>query len=90
MLPLDKLNVYSFNHDSILNYKSDLIARQLEAAPKNYSSAEPVSGGKYYRVKKGDTLGGIAKRHGISVSKLKKMNNLKSNMIQINQKLRVR
>ena len=90
MLPLDKLNAYSFNHDSILNYKSDLIARQLEAAPKNYYSAEPVSGGKYYRVKKGDTLGGIAKRHGISVSKLKKMNNLKSNMIQINQKLRVR
>ena len=67
MLPLDKLNAYQANHDTILNYKNDLIARQLEATPKNYTSTTNVSGGKYYRVKKGDTLGGIAKRHGVTV-----------------------
>ncbi len=90
MLPLDKLNAYQANHDTILNYKNDLIARQLEATPKNYTSTPNVSGGKYYRVKKGDTLGGIAKRHGVTVSQLKKWNGLRSNVIQINQKLRVR
>ena len=41
----------------------------------------------HYRVKKGDTLGAIAKRHGITVSSLKKTNNLKSSRLQINQNL---
>lgn len=90
MLPLDKLNAYNVYHDSICNYKNELIARQLEATPKNYTSQSDNSGAKYYKVKKGDTLGGIAKKYGISVSKLKKLNKLHSNIIQINQKLRVR
>jgi membrane-bound lytic murein transglycosylase D len=41
----------------------------------------------HYRVKKGDTLGAIARRHGITVSSLKKTNNLKSSRLQINQNL---
>lgn len=40
-----------------------------------------------YTVRKGDTLGGIGGRFGISVSELKKMNGLKSNNIRIGQKL---
>ena len=43
----------------------------------------------YYTVKSGDTLYSIAKKYGISVDKLKDLNNLKSNMISVNQKLLV-
>lgn len=43
----------------------------------------------YYTVKSGDTLYSIAKKYGITVDKLKDLNNLKSNMISINQKLLV-
>lgn len=41
----------------------------------------------HYKVRKGDTLGAIARRHGITVSSLKKTNNLKSSRININQDL---
>lgn len=43
----------------------------------------------YYNVKSGDTLYSIAKKYGITVDKLKDLNNLKSNMISVNQKLLV-
>ena len=43
----------------------------------------------YYTVKSGDTLYSIAKKYGIAVDKLKDLNNLKSNMISVNQKLLV-
>jgi GH24 family phage-related lysozyme (muramidase) len=46
----------------------------------------------YYTVKPGDTLSGIAAKYGksVTVEKLKKMNNLKSDNIQPGQKLKVR
>ena len=42
-----------------------------------------------YTVKKGDTLGAIARRNGTSVKALKRANGLKSDMIHINQKLTI-
>lgn len=44
---------------------------------------------KYHTVKKGETLSSIAKKYHVSVNNLKKWNNLKSNTIRVNQKLRV-
>ena len=43
-----------------------------------------------YKVKKGDTLSKIAKKHGTTVSKLKKLNNLKSDVIREGQVLIIR
>jgi murein DD-endopeptidase MepM/ murein hydrolase activator NlpD len=43
----------------------------------------------YHRVKKGDTLGAIARRHGVSVEKLCKMNNITTTtVLQIGRALR--
>lgn len=42
-----------------------------------------------YTVKSGDTLSGIATRHGVSVAQLKQWNNLSSNNIKAGQKLKV-
>jgi LysM repeat protein/lysophospholipase L1-like esterase len=54
---------------------------------KNNSTS---SGKKYITVKKGDTLSGIARQQKTSVDKIKKLNNLKSDKLQIGQKLRVK
>lgn len=42
-----------------------------------------------YRVKSGDVLGKIAARYGVSISKIKKWNKLRSDRIDINQKLTI-
>lgn len=41
----------------------------------------------YYIVQKGDTLWSIASKNGISVNKLKEINNLSNNLIKVGQKL---
>ena len=43
----------------------------------------------YYIVKNGDTLYSIARRYNISVDKLKQLNNLNNNIINIGQKLSI-
>ena len=42
-----------------------------------------------YTVKRGDTLGAIGKAYGMSVSSLKSLNDLKSDMIYVGQKLQL-
>ena len=54
------------------------------------SSSKASKGGKYYTVRKGDTLGAIAKRHGTTVKKLTRLNNIKGTKIRAGQKIRVR
>lgn len=49
-----------------------------------------TSSASTYKVKSGDTLSSIATRHGVSVSDLKKWNNLSSNNIQTGQTLKVK
>ena len=53
------------------------------------TTRKPAPKARTYTVKKGDTLGAIARRNGTSVAALKKANRLKSDLIQINQKLTI-
>lgn len=72
--------------------KYNLTQYDKEALAKNAATTVVESENKtasYYRVKKGDTLYSIARRHEISVSKLKKINNLTNNTISIGQQLLV-
>ena len=63
-------------------------------ADKQHPKAVPVpaasdSTSGEYVVKKGDMLGRIAKRHNVTVAALKKANGLRSDRINIGQKLRI-
>lgn len=61
-------------------------------APKTSAPkiSKAVSGpGTLYVVKSGDTLGGIAYRHGVKVDAIRKANNLTGDMIRLNQKLTI-
>ena len=47
-------------------------------------------GNNYYTVKKGDTLGGIARKYGRTIKQLMQWNNLKNaDALRIGQRLRV-
>lgn len=52
---------------------------------EDYVDKGPVS--VTYRVKKGDTLGAIAQKHGVTVSRIMKRNNLSGSLLQIGQTL---
>jgi lipid-binding SYLF domain-containing protein len=61
-------------------------AKQAVAEPKKAASAE--ASGKTYEVRSGDTLLGIAKKHGTTVDDLARLNNIKDkNSIHPGQKL---
>lgn len=47
----------------------------------------PSRAGIYYRVKKGDTLSTVARRHGIGMDKIASQNRIRGDMIRIGQRL---
>jgi LysM repeat protein len=55
--------------------------------PEKTTAAEKTT--VYYRVQKGDTLAAIAKKYGMSVDQLCKMNNItKTTVLQIGRSIR--
>lgn len=69
------------------NLSSNMLTIGQKLLIKDTSSSDEL--GVYYTVSKGDTLYGIANKYGLTVDELKKMNNLTSNNLSINQKLLV-
>ena len=53
------------------------------------ASAPPASGGKVHTVVKGDSLGRISSKYGVSIDALKKANGLKSDTVVLGSKLRI-
>ena len=82
VLPFEHINSYSLNRDTILAYKPELAKREIKIEP---SEGEII----YYKVKSGDTLGGIAKKYRVTVKNLQKWNKLKSTTIRVGQKLKI-
>lgn len=75
--------------DLKINYKR--YAEAVIRAVMNYKGLKytPVDSGNYYIVKSGDTLWTIAKKYGLTVDKLKEINNLKTNALSVGQQLKV-
>jgi membrane-bound lytic murein transglycosylase D len=60
------------------------------AENRRVNTTEVLSGGTSHRVRRGETLGGIARRYRVSVSQLRGWNGLRSNTIRAGQLLRLR
>ncbi|MBM7652588.1 C40 family peptidase [Neobacillus cucumis] len=80
------------------NLKSDLIyvgqtlkvyAKQGSTTPAPTPTLAPTTGTTVYTVKSGDTLSKIALTYDITISQLKTLNSLKSDLIFVGQKLKV-
>ena len=62
----------------------------VQKDPTQAAPAKPQTSVAYYRVRKGDNLGRIAQKYHTTVSKIKKLNHLRSDFIREGQRLRVR
>ena len=93
-LPAEKMGAFIDMQDSIMAYKADSLInnRRAEidlAKVTSITGAYRVNGVTYYTIKKGDTLGGIAKKLHCSVKQLKQWNNLNSDIIREGKKLKI-
>ncbi len=89
-MPLDMIHTFIESGDSVYEHRlSDFSKRRAVVAVSEQSKAS-AGKAKTVRVKKGDTLGAIAKRNRTTVAKIKRLNGLKSDVLRIGQRLRVR
>ena len=95
--PVQSSSSYAYNPPAKPSVTKKSSARKTTASNKSSRSTsarksttrKPAPKARTYTVKKGDTLGAIARRNGTSVKALKRANGLKSDLIHINQKLTI-
>lgn len=90
-LPEKKIGQFIEMQDSIYAYKADqYINKRKTVTVKESSGTTQRNGATYHKIRTGDTLGGIAKKYGVTVSQLRRLNGLKGNNIRAGKTLRVR
>jgi len=85
-LHVNPATVFNFQDSTYVNEVAVLDPAALQATEDEFQ--KELAKHRYYKVRRGDCLGKIARRYGISVGKLKKLNGLKSNRIRPGQVLR--
>ena len=93
-LPIEKAGLYIDKQDTILAYQAkELIHNRRDEIEllhrTSVNGGYSINGVTYYKIKEGDTLGGIAKKFRVSVKQLKAWNGLKSDMIRAGKTLKI-
>jgi len=78
--------IASYKADELINNRRNEIEAFRSTSSSNLGTSKNVT---YHKVKKGETLSGIAAKYGVSVSNLKKWNNIKGSKITIGQRLKI-
>lgn len=81
----------SLGRKSRLRAGTELVIPVGAAYRARVAKAETYGGGRrtIYRVRRGDTLGGIARKHRVKVSQLKKWNRIRGTRIRVGRKLKI-
>ncbi|SFU17955.1 membrane-bound lytic murein transglycosylase D [Algoriphagus locisalis] len=87
-VPYIKENLAWLN-DSLNNAPTILLASNMDVQSVEELAQEIKQNGTTYKVRSGDVLGSIARRHGVTVTQIKSWNNLSSNLIRVGQTLRI-
>lgn len=86
VLPSQQIYAYIEAEDEILAHDAQLYAQRTVVEPEGVAPGTMV----YHKVRKGETLSKIARKYGVSVSNLRRWNNLRKNSyLRIGQRLAV-
>jgi membrane-bound lytic murein transglycosylase D len=101
-LPVEKVAVFTSNEDKIYAYADfelnkrerpyAAVQRAVASAENNddtVSETKVVSKTKYHKVKRGESLGSISSRYGVSVTNLKKWNGIRGSVIPAGKSLKI-
>ena len=93
-LPIEISGAYIDQQDSILAYQAKELIHNRRAEidllqRTSVNGAYSVNGVTYYKIKEGDTLGGIAAKFRVSVKQLKAWNGLTSDFIRAGKTLKI-
>ena len=87
VLPADKAYKFASIEQDIYSEAKAAEASLKKTLSYKANTVAASGGAIRYKVRSGDTLGAIAIRYGVSVSKIKSWNRLKSDRISIGQRL---
>ena len=93
-LPLNYVNTFMTKYEEVLAYKADELinTRRSEieilqvATPLASSGSEKVI---YYKVKRGQNLGYVAAKYGVSLAKLRKWNHISGSKLKTGERLKI-
>lgn len=99
-LPLDKVAIFTSNEEKIYayaNYEDGKRERPfsvpantaIASSTNEESSSKTISSTKYHKIRKGESLGVISNKYGVSVADLKRWNGLRSNVISAGKNLKI-
>ena len=83
---IDPSTIFNFEEGTFQSALITIEPKEMLAVEDGYQ--KELSKHRYYKVKSGDCLGKIARKYGISVTRLKQLNGIKGNTIRPGQVLR--
>lgn len=90
-LPNNTANIFIEREDSIYAYEAKkYLNKRRTVAVSEASTPKNAKGAKYHKIRKGETLGGIARKYGVSVRQLRDLNGIRGNNITAGKNLRIR
>lgn len=90
-LPMNAALAFHCNSDSICSYRANdfLVNTRRTVEVGNYASASGKSRVVTHKVRRGETLGKVAQRYGVTSAQVKKWNGLRKNTLKSGQRLRI-
>ncbi|WP_130734855.1 lytic transglycosylase domain-containing protein [Flavobacterium sp. J27] len=88
-LPKDKLGLFVSNEDKMYAYVDYLDSFREKTILPDVNEEVIVSSTKYHKIRSGESLGLIASKYNVTITQLKKWNNLRGNSIQAGKNLKI-
>lgn len=81
--------IYAHRADELFKNRRTVAVKEKSASGRRSSSARGSGGATYYKIRKGDNLGSIARKYGVSVKDLQRWNGLRGTNIGAGKRLKI-